>query len=699
MKNKTKQILFGCSVAIIIGLSQANVIHAEEKTSANTIPPSTITIPSEVSINDSTLKGTFSVESILSPQNKVDISISSKTENNLVNGDCSIPYTLDKTSFSQDNKTNSFSSHNEKYNISVSKESDVSGDFKDVLTFNITYTPYKQYLDLNGYFNGKKYLDLDKYATADVYINGVLEASNVSEFHKEYPFGSNYEIKLNPNSGFHTTGMYSGSLKGTITDSYLEITPEFASNKYSITYDSNGGTGSMDVDTVTFGGSYITKENKFTKDKSIFIGWNTKSDGTGTWWNIPKWENGFYVPNAAGTNGIYESNNNAMWAIADNTTLYAQWAPDKCHIDLDSYLDGSANYGVHYYGTVDIYVNGELVADDVSDFYMDANYGDSWEIRDFKAKKGYSCGNVFYQNFNYASIPTGFISGSSGIICGHLNLFPEWNKAPVTTGTVLNIEGSDYIVMGQTEDGNYRLISGTSIGNIQFQPNVDANGNYKVGTYEIPDEKRPDGQNSNTYEGSYIDNYLENTWYKQLPDKLQKAIQTTDIKQASYKDFASNPKWKYFDPNGGSNTDWYYNEGTTENPKWVIYYKANFQEDAQGAHPLNCWKYSEKGYNNTTYNTISRHVFLPNVEEVSNLVDLNNANKVYDFLKGTNNSLCHMWFRDSNSSSPRIATHLGYGDRSMGSDYVTKPWIGVRPSFVIDLSKIDYTVTGSVNYK
>lgn len=100
MKNKTKQILFGCSVAIIIGLSQANVIHAEEKTSANTIPPSTITIPSEVSINDSTLKGTFSVESVLSPQNKVDISISSKTGNNLVSGDCSIPYTLDKTSFS-----------------------------------------------------------------------------------------------------------------------------------------------------------------------------------------------------------------------------------------------------------------------------------------------------------------------------------------------------------------------------------------------------------------------------------------------------------------------------------------------------------------------------------------------------------------------------------------------------------------------
>lgn len=267
------------------------------------------------------------------------------------------------------------------------------------------------------------------------------------------------------------------------------------------------------------------------------------------------------------------------------------------------------------------------------------------------------------------------------------------------TGTVLEIEGMKFIVMCQTDDDTYMLIDGESLGNIQYQPNVDSDGNYKVGTYETPDEKRPDGQYSNTYEGSYIDNYLENTWYKQLPEKLQKAIQTTDIKQSSYKDFASNPKWRYFDPNGGSSYDWYYNEGTTENPKWVVYHKANYPDDAQGAYPLNCWKQSEKGYNNTTYNTISRHVFLPSVEEVSNLVDLNNANKIYSFLKGTNNSLYHMWFRDSYSSSPRNAVSLSYYSRSMGNYYVTSTWFGVRPAFTVDLSTVSASVVDSVNYK
>ena len=303
---------------------------------------------------------------------------------------------------------------------------------------------------------------------------------------------------------------------------------------------------------------------------------------------------------------------------------------------------------------------------------------------------------VFYS----LSTPGSFYIGDVSITLDtDIELFAHWTKKNYSAGTVLNIEGNDYIVMGQTEDGNYRLISGTSIGNMQYQPNVDADGNYKVGSYEAPDEKRPDGQYSNTYEGSYIDNYLENTWYKQLPDKLQKAIQATDIKQASYRNIASNPKWKWFDLNGGSNNNWYYNEGTTENPKWVRYDKANYPEDEQGTYPLNCWKQSEKSYNNTTYNTISRHVFLPSVEEVSNLVDLNNANKVYNFLKGTNNSVNHMWFRDCNSSSPRYAVDLNYGIRSMDSGSVTDTWRGVRPSFVIDLSKVDYTVTGSVNYK
>lgn len=268
------------------------------------------------------------------------------------------------------------------------------------------------------------------------------------------------------------------------------------------------------------------------------------------------------------------------------------------------------------------------------------------------------------------------------------------------TGTVFEIEGMKFIVMSQTGDDTYLVIDGESLGNMQYQPNVDSDGNYKVGTYETPNEKRPDGQYSNTYEGSYLDNYLENTWYKQLPEKLKSAIQIADIKQSSYKSDSLNPKWKYFDIDGGTNNDWYYNEGTIKNPKWVLYTKANFPDDEQGATPYNCWEQNKNGFNNTVYNTVSRHVFLPSVEEVSNLVDLNNANKVYNFLKGTNNSLYHMWLRDSNTNSPSDVLYLHNTVRSMSNGYgVTFPWIGVRPAFVIDLSKVNATVVDTVKYK
>ncbi len=150
------------------------------------------------------------------------------------------------------------------------------------------------------------------------------------------------------------------------------------------------------------------------------------------------------------------------------------------------------------------------------------------------------CSLVFYTS---SSAGTYYVGDVSITLDTDIELFAHWTKKNYSTGTVLNIEGNDYIVMGQTEDGNYKLLSGTSIGNIQYQPNQDSSGNYKLNVSDEPDKKRYDGKNSNTYENSYIDRYLENTWYKNLPASMQKAIQETKIKQVSYTDSTTNPKW------------------------------------------------------------------------------------------------------------------------------------------------------------
>lgn len=275
------------------------------------------------------------------------------------------------------------------------------------------------------------------------------------------------------------------------------------------------------------------------------------------------------------------------------------------------------------------------------------------------------------------------------------------------TGTVLEIEGKKYIVLSQTEEDTYELISGENIGNIQFQPNQDSNGNYyDIGKYNENDmpNNRHDGQNSNVYEDSYIDKYLETNYYNNLPEELKKAIVVTQIKQVSYTNTGSNSKWSYLtkdtnpvSPDGIST--WFYNEGTAKNPKYVRYDKVTTPDGEGGLYPLKYWTKKEKGYGGQSYNTITRHVYLPSVEEISNLVDLNDANKTYAFLKGTNNSLNHMCLRDTSSGSPRLTMYLDYVYHSLGNYYVSGSWVGVRPTFVIDLSKVNATVVDTVNYK
>lgn len=74
-------------------------------------------------------------------------------------------------------------------------------------------------------------------------------------------------------------------------------------NVHTITFNANGGTGSMDVVRVKEGESIALPANVFTYAKAEFAGWNTKTDGSGTTYA----DKATVKPTA-------------------NMTLYAQWA-------------------------------------------------------------------------------------------------------------------------------------------------------------------------------------------------------------------------------------------------------------------------------------------------------------------------------------------------------------------------------------
>ena len=119
---------------------------------------------------------------------------------------------------------------------------------------------------------------------------------------------------------------------------------------------------------------------------------------------------------------------------------------------------------------------------------------------------------------------------------------------------------------------------------------------------------------------------------------MKTAIQTTNIKQASYAD--------------------------------------TFNPDSK----------QETGYGGQVYNTISRHAFLPSVSEIGKAVDLKDSDKVKAFLNNTN-----VWTRDSYQGRVDRAEYLSdYSGRlnanGVGSTY------NVRPAFVIDLSQVNYSV-------
>ena len=204
----------------------------------------------------------------------------------------------------------------------------------------------------------------------------------------------------------------------------------------------------------------------------------------------------------------------------------------------------------------------------------------------------------------------------------------------VTAGDTLDIEGTKYVVLEEQENNQALVMTVSSIGDKRFQSNY----NFNTGL-------RPDGQNANTYEGSDIDNYLENDWYNSLPSTMKAAIQSTSIKQASYA--------TYNDPDSKQET----------------------------------------GYNGQVYNTISRHAFLPSISEIGKAVDLKNPDKGKSFLNGD-----YLWTRDSWQGDAGFAEFLSpnFGGLSINPAGTKN---GVRPTFVIDLSQVDYKVAGHTDYK
>lgn len=141
-------------------------------------------------------------------------------------------------------------------------------------------------------------------------LNGGL----LSNQKTNYTVADSFTLPIPTKTGYTFTG-WTGSNGTTPQDTVtinkgtrgnLSYTANWSANQYSVTYDANGGTGTMSVDTATYNENYVTKANQFIRIGYEFVGWTENADGSGSNWTswIGKpWK----------------------WTYTKNITLYAQW--------------------------------------------------------------------------------------------------------------------------------------------------------------------------------------------------------------------------------------------------------------------------------------------------------------------------------------------------------------------------------------
>ena len=119
------------------------------------------------------------------------------------------------------------------------------------------------------------------------------------------------EIPITPATLRNADDSYTETAGSKAGDTYVYANGKWAlkGNEIAITFDPNGGAGSMEPMSVNPGVNNILSSNTFTREGYTFTGWNTKADGTGT---------------------AYADKTNIT--TNKNVTLYAQWTLHKYHV-------------------------------------------------------------------------------------------------------------------------------------------------------------------------------------------------------------------------------------------------------------------------------------------------------------------------------------------------------------------------------
>lgn len=198
------------------------------------------------------------------------------------------------------------------------------------------------------------------------------------------------------------------------------------------------------------------------------------------------------------------------------------------------------------------------------------------------------------------------------------------------SGIIVKIEGKEYIILEQKEDDKYLVMADKNVAEKVFQDHCQ----YQV---ETETQVRPDGQPSNLYEESTIDKYLEQFWYSRLSPEMKAAIQETAIQQKAFDSSLVEQKSK-------------------------------------------------------ESRIMVRHVFLSGLDEVMKATSLKDKDKFREFLNNENiwTRDIYVWKADKSVKGQQVLYLNSHKEDVFACAVQFKN--GVRPAFVIDISKIGYDI-------
>ncbi len=185
-------------------------------------------------------------------------------------------------------------------------------------------------------WQGGQMVDAKTYHNSGVTADGVTYANGVE--------GSNdslYAEGYKDHALVTTYGEWIANEDGTTTRTvtkectYCKYKEEIKEYQVKLTYNANGGEGTIDPAIGAAGESVTVAENGFTRDNYTFTGWNTQADGSGTAYSAGE-----------------------SFTLTEDTVLYAQWsknAPAQVKVSYD------ANGGVGTMESVTGDVGSEIV--------------------------------------------------------------------------------------------------------------------------------------------------------------------------------------------------------------------------------------------------------------------------------------------------------------------------------------------------